>query len=82
MKNKVFTMRPLVAVLITSMALQGCATHNLKGEKLTPGESFKQTFASEDPCSNNARNIGIVVGVLAVLCWAIMQAETTGSWQR
>lgn len=65
MKNKVFAKRPIVAVLISALALQGCATHNLKGEKLTPGESFKQTFASEDPCSNNARNIGIVVGVLA-----------------
>lgn len=65
MKNKVFAKRPIAAVLISALALQGCATHNLKGEKLTPGESFKQTFASEDPCSNNARNIGIVVGVLA-----------------
>lgn len=65
MKNKVFAMRPIVAVLISAMALQGCATHNLKGEKLTPGESFKQTFASEEPCSNNARNIGMLVGVTA-----------------
>lgn len=65
MKNNVFATRPIVAVLISAMALQGCATQNLKGEKLTVGESFKQTFASEDPCSNNARNIGIVVGILA-----------------
>ncbi|MCB5188031.1 OmpA family protein [Methylobacillus caricis] len=27
-------------------------------------ETFKQTFASDDPCANNARNIGIVTGAL------------------
>lgn len=35
----------------------GCATDPRTGQP-----SFKETFASDDPCSHNARNTGIVVG--------------------
>lgn len=35
----------------------GCAT--------APGAYLKDTFASDDPCSNNARNIGITAGAIA-----------------
>jgi len=38
----------------------GCATDPRTGQP-----SFKQTFASDDPCSNNARNIGILAGAIA-----------------
>lgn len=46
------------AVCLACLA-QGCATDPATGQP-----SFKETFASDDPCSNNARNIGIVGGVL------------------
>lgn len=65
MNNSKFNLHPITAALISVLALQGCATQNQKGEKISIGESFKQTFASDDPCSNNARNIGLAVGVLA-----------------
>lgn len=52
-----------VALAASAVLASGCAT--------TPGEptnslssQFRQTFASDDPCSNNARNIGIAGGVL------------------
>lgn len=51
--------------LVTSaIFITGCAT-----APGTPGgnslnNQFKQTFASDDPCSNNARNIGIVGGAV------------------
>ncbi len=35
----------------------GCAT--------APAAYLKETFASDDPCSNNARNIGITAGAIA-----------------
>ncbi|MFL9923934.1 OmpA family protein [Herbaspirillum lusitanum] len=35
----------------------GCAVDPKTGQM-----SFKETFASDDPCANNARNIGIVAG--------------------
>jgi outer membrane protein OmpA-like peptidoglycan-associated protein len=37
----------------------GCATDPHTGQP-----SFKETFASDDPCSNNARNIGIGAGAV------------------
>ena len=60
-----------VSVLITVL-VSGCAT-NPTLSKLTDsistgmgtiGKSVKNTFDSDDPCSNNARNIGIAVGTL------------------
>lgn len=64
MKNMAFALRPIAAALVSVLALQGCATQNQKGEKLSIGESLKQTFDSDDPCSNSKRNIGILAGVI------------------
>jgi outer membrane protein OmpA-like peptidoglycan-associated protein len=40
------------------LMLSGCATTS------NPSDFLKQTFASDDPCSNNSRNIGIAVGAI------------------
>lgn len=42
-----------------AMFLAGCQTMQ------TVGGSIQQTFASEDPCANNARNTGVLLGGLA-----------------
>ncbi len=42
----------------------GCAT-NPNGQPVGFGEQLKQTFASDDPCANNARNIGMLGGAVA-----------------
>jgi outer membrane protein OmpA-like peptidoglycan-associated protein len=47
-----------------ALFLAGCAT-NPNGQTADPAQQFKQFFASDDPCSNNARNIGVVGGVVA-----------------
>lgn len=48
-------------VAATSLSvIAGCATDPRTGQP-----SFKETFASDDPCANNARNIGIAVGAIA-----------------
>jgi outer membrane protein OmpA-like peptidoglycan-associated protein len=52
-------LKSLAASLCAAIA-SGCAT-----DPVTRQPSLKETFASEDPCSNNARNIGIGVGLLA-----------------
>lgn len=41
-----------------------CAT-GPDGKPQGPGQVLKDTFASDDPCSNNARNIGMVAGAIA-----------------
>lgn len=43
--------------LACSLLVNGCAVDPRTGQP-----SFKETFNSDDPCSNNARNIGIVAG--------------------
>ncbi|MQA20608.1 OmpA family protein [Rugamonas rivuli] len=53
------TAKLLCAAVCTTMA-SGCATDPRTGQP-----SFQQTFASKDPCSNNARNIGVAVGAIA-----------------
>ena len=53
------TTKLLCAAVCTTMA-SGCATDPRTGQP-----SFQQTYASQDPCSNNARNIGIAVGAIA-----------------
>jgi outer membrane protein OmpA-like peptidoglycan-associated protein len=45
----------------TVLLISGCAT--APGQPGFP-QQFKQAFASDDPCSNNSRNIGIVGGAL------------------
>ncbi|MGY1490229.1 OmpA family protein [Methylobacillus pratensis] len=53
------------AIIVSlSLGLQSCVTTDPKTGKPSLGETFKQTFASDDPCANNARNIGIVAGAL------------------
>src|SRR5450830_1702221 len=50
----------ILVVAICSGFASGCAVDPITGRP-----SLKETFASDDPCSQNARNIGIGVGVLA-----------------
>ena len=51
MEISTFALRPIAAALVSVLVLQGCATQNSKGEKVSMGESLKQTFDSDDPCS-------------------------------
>jgi len=56
----------LIALRSTAVA---CATLFVAGCATAPGQpgfgdKLKQTFASDDPCSNNARNIGILGGAV------------------
>lgn len=53
-------MLKIVAASLGASIASGCAVDPKTGQP-----SFKETFASDDPCSNNARNIGIGVGALA-----------------
>lgn len=50
----------LLAATMCAVFASGCAVAPSTGER-----SITETFASDDPCSNNARNIGIAVGALA-----------------
>jgi outer membrane protein OmpA-like peptidoglycan-associated protein len=52
-----------------SLMLSGCATAP------NSGNGLKDTFASDDPCSNNSRNIGVLIGVAA----GAMIAKTIGA---
>jgi outer membrane protein OmpA-like peptidoglycan-associated protein len=52
-------LKSLAASLCAAFA-SGCATDPMTGQP-----SFKETFASDDPCSHNARNIGVGLGILA-----------------
>jgi outer membrane protein OmpA-like peptidoglycan-associated protein len=47
------------AVLLACALATGCAIDPRTGQP-----SLTETFASDDPCSNNSRNIGIVAGTL------------------
>lgn len=49
----------IIAVLCAAL-VSSCAIDHKTGQP-----SFKETFASDDPCSNNSRNIGIGIGALA-----------------
>lgn len=53
-------MKKAVVAIVGATMLTSCATDPRTGQP-----SFKETFASDDPCSNNARNIGIAVGAIA-----------------
>lgn len=52
-----------ISVGIAALFLTGCAT--APGAPNDPLHQLKEAFASDDPCSNNARNIGMVGGALA-----------------
>lgn len=58
-----FTSRPKFKtnVLISSIAIATLSTTACAPVK-DAQQSFKETFASDDPCSNNARNTGAVIG--------------------
>ena len=56
--SKLHLLKPIAAVLCLAFA-SGCAVDPKTGKP-----SFKETFNSDDPCSNNARNIGIGVGAI------------------
>lgn len=59
------SLKPIALAVIAALTLNGCATTNPKtGQPTSIEETFKQTFASDDPCANNARNIGMVAGAL------------------
>ncbi len=58
MRNKYFV-SPLVMVM--ALYMNGCST--LEDSSL--GKATKKTFANDDPCSNNARNKGMLIGALA-----------------
>lgn len=57
--NRLVLSRISLAVGLCFLA-NGCAVDPKTGQP-----SFKQTFNNDDPCSNNARNIGIAAGALA-----------------
>jgi uncharacterized protein YcfJ len=52
--------RNSVALAVGVSLVAGCATDPRTGQP-----SIKETFASDDPCSNNARNAGIAIGAIA-----------------
>ena len=49
-----------LTVTVCTTLISACATDPRTGQP-----SFKETFASDDPCANNARNIGIFAGAIA-----------------
>lgn len=51
-----------MAIAASAVLASGCAT--APGEPNGLASQVRQTFASDDPCSNNARNIGIAGGAL------------------
>lgn len=53
----------IAAPLLISLTLQGCATTSSQGGNSVQ-QSLKNTFASDDPCAHNARNIGILAGAV------------------
>lgn len=66
--------KKIIPSVIIATFLSGCATNDINQFKDTVvasqkkvSNSLKETFASDDPCSNNARNIGVVAGGVAGL---------------
>lgn len=49
----------IIVASVCALFATGCATDPRTGQP-----SIKETFASDDPCSNNARNIGIFAGAV------------------
>lgn len=49
-----------LTITVCTTLISACATDPRTGQP-----SFKETFASDDPCANNARNIGIFAGAIA-----------------
>lgn len=57
--------KTITLLVAAAVAMGGCA--NLKNGVNQVSSSLKNTFANEDPCSNNARNIGAVAGGIAAV---------------
>lgn len=62
-----------VAIALATFST-GCTTTQGGGSNL-----FKETFASDDPCSSNARNIGILVGTIG---GAVLEKAIRGKGSR
>lgn len=54
----------ITAPLLFSLALQGCVTTGTQAGGGSLRQIVKNTFASDDPCANNARNIGVLAGAV------------------
>lgn len=62
----------LSIVISSTLLLNGCAN-------MQPiSQSVSNTFASDDPCSNNARNIGIATGAVVGTGLGILLSKATG----
>ncbi|CAM4107818.1 OmpA family protein [Comamonas aquatilis] len=60
--------------LVIAMSLAGCATTGNGSGGVQ--KTLTDTFASDDPCANNARNIGIAVGVVGgILLSKVLDAK-------
>lgn len=59
-KSRIRSAIPKISIALgCSLLVNGCAV-----DPRTRQPSFKETFNSDDPCANNARNIGIVAGTV------------------
>lgn len=73
---KAAPVRALALTVAVTMLVSGCAT-----TPGTPGGFLKDAYASDDPCSNNARNIGVTAGVIvgALLGAAVSNNKKVGA---
>ena len=58
-KKKFFLLKKPILTILCATFASGCAVDPKTGQP-----SLRETFASDDPCSNNARNIGIAAGAI------------------
>ncbi|WP_029147422.1 OmpA family protein [Methylophilus sp. 5] len=68
-------LKPLPIMLITALSFQGCATKGPNGESRSFKETFKETFNSDDPCSNSKRNVGIALGAAGGVLVAVLTGD-------
>lgn len=76
-----FSSKLVSTPLLLCLTLQGCVTTDPKTGQNSIKETFKQTFANDDPCANNARNIGIVAGAIlgGIVGNKVADNKTTGT---